>query len=172
VDSQQARTVWQRYWPVDLLAVVVVALVLIFGTVLSQRTSDAKQLARTLDKQTQRQRQAICAILSNIPGQVPQEIVNARRVFARPGHPNDCQPLPGSRRSPAPTPRPSPVPTATRTVFVVPEQGGASATPPTGAPPASHRPSPRPTPTRTFSPSPRPSPTCGPIRRLLHRCGP
>jgi hypothetical protein len=169
VDSQQARTVWQRYWPVDLLAVVVVALVLIFGTVLSQRTSDAKQLARTLDKQTQRQRQAICAILANIPGQVPPEIINARRVFARPGHPDDCQPLPHSSPSPSPTPRPTPAPTMTRTVFVVPAQGGASATPPTGAPPASRTASPRPTPTRTASPSPSPT-RCRLIRRLLHRC--
>lgn len=109
------------------------------------------------DRLNEQRRQAVCAILANIPGRVPREISDARRTFARPGHPGDCQPIRQVKAKPTPTPH------AAGPALVVPSGGGAS------RPPTAPRPSTHPThtakPTQTPTPSPSatmasPSPTC------------
>src|SRR5436305_10629279 len=99
---------WRAYWPVAVLAVTFLAVVVLFGTYLTARQ-------HTAEARAEKQRRAICAILANIPGHLPPEIMRARIVFARPGHPHDCEAVtrPPVKRTPTPTPRPAPTPTAT-----------------------------------------------------------
>ena len=137
--------VTRRYWPLWLSSAVLLIVIVLFGTYLRERQEMA-------DARAEKQRQAICAILANIPGHIPPEIAHARHVFARPGHDGDCQPIP----KPKVTPLPSPTPQPTRTVVLVVPQASAGATSPRPAPSRSPstKPAPKPTPT------PSPSPTC------------
>ena len=116
------------------------------------------------NQRAERQRAAICAILQNIPGHIPPEIAHARTVFARPGHPTDCQPVvhPTVRAAPSPTRAPQPTPRVT--VVLIPP---TSSQRPSPSPTVSRRPTARPTPSRSPtakpSPSPTPSRTCLPV---------
>lgn len=145
--------IWRRYWPVDLLALVLLVVVLLFAGFLTHR----QQLA---DRRAERQRSAICAILASIPTRHPSPAIDdARRVFARHGHPDDCKarPMPSPKPSPQRPPRivvrptlipqpPAPGPVVTVTASPRPHQTPSPTRSPT------HRP--------THSPSPSPSPTC------------
>jgi outer membrane biosynthesis protein TonB len=143
-----------------ILAVVLAGLLVVsLGSVLLALHVEDRQTAA--EHRNENQRQALCAILSNLPGKRPlPAIEKARDVFARPGHPRDCQPLPNLVKPFKPSPHPSPGPA--RTVFVVPpDRGGVPESPrPAPRPAPSRTASPRPHPSRTPTPQPSPTPTC------------
>ena len=155
--------IWRRYWPLMVTALCVFAALALMGLYLLHRASETRNLAHTLAVQTERQREAICAILANIPGHVPTEIQHARTVFAPAGHPDGCEPLPGA------TPKPSPV-----RVFIDGKPATIIVNPPAPRPASSPTPSrtasprPSPKPSRTPHPKPSPSPTCL-AAPLVHR---
>lgn len=143
--SEVQRVAWRAYWPVTLLAVTFLLVAGIFGTYLNGRQQVANDRA-------EKQRKVICAILANIPGRIPTEIAEARKVFARPGHPNDCRVVAAKGKpTPQPTVTVSPSPRPTVVVVVRPS--------PQPAVTVTATPRPRPTPTGTVSPTPYPSPT-------------
>jgi hypothetical protein len=146
------RDLIRRYWLVDLLAVIVAVLAVTFVVYLDGRQHVA-------DQRAEKQRQAICAILANIPGHIPPEIAHARIVFARPGHPADCSPAAAHRTTRTPTPAPRTVaPGPQVTVIVVPAPATTGSSPSRAASP---RPTPRPSPTSSpASHRPTPAPTC------------
>lgn len=142
------REVWRRYWPVDLLAVILVVVVVAFASYAEARQHLADVRQHRADVRAEKQRAAICAILSTIRGSVPREIRDGRATFARPGHPDECKPT-------GATPKPTPIPVVINgkpaTIIVNPQS--------TRAPKPTPRPTPRPTATRTPRPSPSPTPT-------------
>jgi hypothetical protein len=143
-----AKTRSRVSWPAVTVAVALLLVVALSGRYLAARQ-------RVADGRAEKQRRAICAILANIPGEVPAEIRTARRAFARDGHPGDCEPIRRSHGKPRPTPTvtatvaPRPGPTRTVTPAPVPAVTVTrTATPrPTATP--STRPTPTPTPSRT-----------------------
>jgi hypothetical protein len=164
VDSR--RTVWQKYWAIDLVAIVVLVVVVIFAAVMSERASQARQLAHTLAVQAERQRQAICDMLASTPSNVPPNIARDRDIFARPSHPDECRPRPGV------TPKPQPVRVTINghpaTIVVnPPAQPAPAASSPSPSRTASPRPQPRPTRSPTARPAPSPTPTPSPSPTCL-----
>jgi outer membrane biosynthesis protein TonB len=160
VDSR--RTVWQKYWAIDLVAIVMLVVVVIFAAVMSERASQARQLAHTLAVQAERQRQAICDMLASTPSNVPPNIARDRDIFARPSHPDECRPRPGV------VPKPQPVHVTINghpaTIIVNPP---AQPAPQVKQVKPSPRPQPRPTRSPTPRPTPRPTPTPSPSPTCL-----
>jgi hypothetical protein len=152
----------RRYWPLWIFAGTVLAGAVLFAGYLTNR-------ANLADRRNEKQRAAICAILQDIPGQVPVEIRHARRVFARPGHPGDCAPIRGA------VPKPQKVRVVINghpaTIIVNPPQPSPSPSPSRRPVGTAHRNLNRSPHTahhrhkhrhghRTPHPSPSPSPTC------------
>lgn len=152
--SVDVADIGRRYWPLWLIAGTVLLETLIFAGYLLHR-QDAANI------RTEKQRQAICAILANIPGRVPTEIERARVVFAPAGHPTACAPLPGA--TPSPTPVRVYINGKPATIIVNPPPPQHSQSRPTATRTASPRPTgtptPSPSPSRTPSPTPSPSPS-------------
>lgn len=146
------RDVLNRYWVLWLVAGGFFIVALIFANYLTGRQHIADGRQHNADVRNERQRKAICAILATIPGRIPPEIADARRAFARPGHPDDCRPV----VHPTPTRTPLPQPTV---ITVPPPQGTVIIVRP--APPTT------PTPAQPRTPSPRPKPTPSPSRTCI-----
>lgn len=152
-----AADIGWRYWPLWAFASAVLIGAVIFAGYLTNR-------ANLADQRNERQRAAICAILANIPGQVPTEIQHARVVFAN--RPGDCNPIKGA------TPKPEPIHVTINGkpgVIVVnpPRQTTVTERTPSPRPSPSPQPSPSPRPTHSSSPSPSPCPL---VAHVLHRC--
>jgi hypothetical protein len=111
------REVWRRHWAVDTLAVIVTAAALLFAVVANGIASDVRANQAKADHRAARDRQDLCAILATIVGHVPAAIDKARRDFARPKHPKDCQPV--ARPTPTATVTVTPTPPATSTTSVI-----------------------------------------------------
>lgn len=143
----------RRYWPLWLLAACLLVITAAFGTYLTDRQREA-------NRQHERERAAICAILANIPGHVPYAIERARRVFAR--RAGECQPI--TRHSPRPQASAHPqVERPAATVIVQPSRQPT----PSPTPTRTRTPRPKPSHTPTPRPSPSPSPTCS-LNELIH----
>jgi hypothetical protein len=147
------RDVLRRYWPLHVVTAGFLVVTVLFARYLEAR----QQIA---DDRAERYRKSTCAILTIIRGSVPQEIRDARRAFARKGHPDECMP---AKRKPAPSrgaPSPTPSPAAAPTVVVFPDSDEASPTPTVTV---TRTATARPTPSSRPSMSPSASPTCAAV---------
>ena len=130
----------RRYWPLWTVATAALAAGIIFAIVITSLIATVSHRAALADQRNERERTAMCAVLSTIPGSVPPEIAAARIVYAPTRHPKACQYVPGAH--------PTPSPMVVR-VLVNGQPAVIVVNPP----------SPRPSPSRTATPRPRPRPT-------------